>query len=79
MKHILMATTALVTTAGIASADITLSGWAEMGMVGGNGGETEFHQDIDVTFKMSGETDGAPGFDWCWVLFWWEIVELKFK
>ncbi len=62
MKHILMATTALVTTAGIASADVSLSGWAEMGMAGGNGGETEFFQDIDVTFKMSGETDGGLSF-----------------
>lgn len=62
MKHILMATTALVSAAGIASADVSLSGWAEMGMVGGNGGETEFHQDIDVTFKMSGETDGGLSF-----------------
>ena len=62
MKHILMATTALVATAGIASADVSLSGWAEMGMVGGNGGETEFHQDIDVSFSMSGETDGGLSF-----------------
>jgi outer membrane protein OmpU len=62
MKHILMATTALVSAAGIASADVSLSGWAEMGMVGGNGGETEFHQDIDVSFSMSGETDGGLSF-----------------
>lgn len=62
MKNILMATTALVATAGIASADVSLSGWAEMGMVGGNGGETEFHQDIDVSFSMSGETDGGLSF-----------------
>ena len=62
MKHILMATTALVSAAGIASADVSLSGWAEMGMAGGNGGETEFFQDIDVTFKMSGETDGGLSF-----------------
>jgi len=65
MKNILMATTALVATAGIASADINnfaISGWAEMGMVGGNGSESQFHQDIDVTFAMSGETDGGLSF-----------------
>ena len=62
MKHILMATTALVSTAGIASADISLSGWAEMGMTGGNGTESQFFQDIDVTFAMSGETDGGLSF-----------------
>lgn len=65
MKNILMATTALVATAGIASADINnfaISGWAEMGMVGGNGSESQFHQDIDVTFAMSGETDGGLAF-----------------
>jgi outer membrane protein OmpU len=65
MKNILMATTALVATAGIASADINnfaLTGWAEMGMIGGNGSESQFHQDIDVTFAMSGETDGGLSF-----------------
>jgi outer membrane protein OmpU len=65
MKNILMATTALVATAGIASADIAnfgISGFAEMGMVGGNGTETQFHQDIDVSFSGSGETDGGLEF-----------------
>jgi outer membrane protein OmpU len=37
MKKVLFATTALVATAGVASADIALSGSAEMGVQGGSG------------------------------------------
>lgn len=63
MKKVLFATTALVATAGVASADVALSGSAEMGVVGGSGSTiTQFHQDIDVTFTMSGETDGGITF-----------------
>ncbi|SMX26886.1 Porin [Pelagimonas phthalicica] len=70
MKHILLATTALVASAGIASAEIELSGSAEMGIIGGSGEvggvdvdiETQFHTDIDVTFTMSGETDNGLTF-----------------
>lgn len=36
MKKVLFATTALVATAGVAAADVTLSGSAEMGIVGGD-------------------------------------------
>lgn len=74
MKKVLFATTALIATAGAASADIALSGSAEMGIFGGNayasvGGvnaevqqETQFHTDIDVTFSMSGTTDAGLEF-----------------
>lgn len=69
MKTVLFATTALVATAGIAAADghaggITLSGSAEMGIVGGDafGDTTQFHTDIDVTFSMAGETDNGLSF-----------------
>ena len=67
MKHtrkLLLATTALAVTAGAAAAgDIDISGSAEMGVTGGSGGtETQFHQDVDVNFKMSGETDGGLTF-----------------
>jgi len=62
MKNILMATTALVATAGIASAEVGLSGSAEMGVVGGNGTETQFHQVIEVNFTGTGETDGGVSF-----------------
>ncbi len=63
MKKVLFATTALVATAGVASADVALTGSAEMGVVGGSGSTiTQFHQDIDVTFTLSGETDGGITF-----------------
>lgn len=62
MKKVLFTTTALVAFAGAASADIALTGSAKMGIVGGNGTETQFFQDVDVVFTMSGETDGGLTF-----------------
>ncbi len=63
MKKVLFATTALVATAGYASADVALSGSAQMGVQGGSGGAiTQFVQDIDVTFTLSGETDSGITF-----------------
>ena len=71
MKKVLFATTALIATAGVAAADVTLSGSAEMGFVGGdtitapstiNRRDGQFHTDIDVTFGMSGETDTGLAF-----------------
>ncbi len=62
MKKVLFATTALVATAGVASADVTLSGAAEMGIFGGDSIETQFFTDIDVTFTMSGTTDNGLTF-----------------
>jgi outer membrane protein OmpU len=59
----LFATTALVATAGVASADIALSGVAQMGIQGGSGNATtQFVQDIDVTFTMSGTADNGLTF-----------------
>lgn len=73
MKKVLFATTALVATAGVAAAEVSLSGYAEMGVAGGDAqsaagvrpsfsGETQFHSDIDVTFSLSGETDNGLTF-----------------
>jgi len=63
MKKVLLATSALVVSAGIASAQgVALSGSAEMGIIGGDGIETQFHTDVDVTFTMSGETDNGLTF-----------------
>ncbi len=62
MKKVLFATTALVATAGVASADIALSGSAEMGVRGGSGVTSQFHQDIDVTFTLSGTADNGLTF-----------------
>jgi outer membrane protein OmpU len=62
MKKILLTTTALVAFAGAAAAEVSISGYAEMGINGGTGQEAELFQDIDVTFAMSGETDGGLSF-----------------
>ena len=65
MKKILLATSALVATAGIASAQgVAVTGTASMGILGGdwvddNDNDTghELHTDIDVHFTMTGQTD----------------------
>ena len=64
MKKILFATTALVATAGVASAEVSLSGWAEIGIVGGSayGDVTQFHTDVDVDFTLRGEADNGLTF-----------------
>ena len=63
MKKALFASTALVAFAGTAVADVDLSGRAEMGIFDSDGLETaQFFTDIDVTFTMSGETDGGLTF-----------------
>ncbi|NSX53800.1 porin [Parasulfitobacter algicola] len=70
MKRTLLATTALVAFAGVAAAEIEISGSAEMGLVGGDyrfagddgDGVTQFWTDVDVTFTMTGETDGGLSF-----------------
>ena len=64
MKKVLFATTALVASAGIASAQgVTLSGSAEMGIVGGDRYDTpQFHNDIDIRFTLSSETDNGLTF-----------------
>jgi outer membrane protein OmpU len=63
MKKVLFATTALVAFAGAAAAEVKLSGYAEMGVRGGNNGaDTRLHTDIDVKFSLSGETDGGLSF-----------------
>jgi len=76
MKKVLLTSTALVmTSVSFAAAEIAISGSAEMGVVGGdisvtNAAGTEFEEDVplqffndvDVTFSMSGETDGGLAF-----------------
>ena len=63
MKKILFATTALVATAGVAAAEVSLTGFAEMGVVDGDHLSTaQFHSDIDVTFNLSGEADNGLTF-----------------
>jgi outer membrane protein OmpU len=55
----------MVAFAGVASAQstsITLTGSAEMGLTGGNAADTQFFQDLDVTFALRGETDNGLKF-----------------
>ncbi|MGB1265000.1 MAG: porin, partial [Nereida ignava] len=64
MKNILFATTALVATAGIASADVSLSGSANVGLInnGTAGAATDMYQNISITAAMTGATDGGLTF-----------------
>ncbi|NDR58577.1 porin [Aliiruegeria sabulilitoris] len=62
MKKVLLTSTALVAFAGAAAAEVTMSGSAEMGVIGGENIETQFLQSIDVRFSLSGETDNGLTF-----------------
>ncbi len=62
MKKILLASTALVGFAGAAAAEVSLSGYAEMGVVGGDLIETQFHNDVVINFNFSGTTDNGLEF-----------------
>ena len=63
MKNLLIATTALVATAGVAAADVSLSGAANVGVL-----TTVLllltlmYNNVSVTAAMSGETDGGLTF-----------------
>ena len=67
MKRVLLASTALGMSAGVAFAQdammdgpsLALSGFAEMGVAGSKDDEARFHTDIDVTFKATGTTDAG--------------------
>lgn len=65
MKKFLLATSVLVATAGIASAEVTLSGDARMGVLdpfGSNGNNIGFTSRARVTFTLSGESDSGLAF-----------------
>ena len=63
MKKILLATTVLGMTAGFASAEVTLSGDARMGILDAGGSSTaEFTSRARVKFTASGETDNGLSF-----------------
>ena len=61
MKKILLATTALVATAGFAAAEISWSGSANMGVKYSDNGTTQVHDEIDIGMAAAGETDGGIG------------------
>jgi outer membrane protein OmpU len=63
MKKLLLATTALVATAGVAAAEVTITGFAELGVFDpGDDDSLQFHTDIDATFTMTAETDSGLTF-----------------
>ncbi|PIE16531.1 MAG: hypothetical protein CSA68_02355 [Rhodobacterales bacterium] len=63
MKKILLATSALVATAGVAAADVSVSGTARMGLVYNDAwaDEVQFDNRVRIWFNASGETDGGLG------------------
>ncbi|MGB0635044.1 MAG: porin [Paracoccaceae bacterium] len=61
MKKILLASTALVATAGFAAAEMTWTGSANMGMKYSDNGTTTLHNEIDLGMAATGETDGGIG------------------
>lgn len=61
MKKLLIATTALVATAGAAAADISVSGDGRMGFVY-DGDDTKLSSRIRINFSASGETDSGLAF-----------------
>jgi outer membrane protein OmpU len=65
MKKVLIATTALVMTAGVAAAEshigVKVSGSARMGVTY-DGTDAEFSSRVRVVFTMAGETDGGLSF-----------------
>ena len=65
MKKVLLATTALVATAGVAAAEVEITGFAEIGVFDpgtGDNSTLQFHTDIDATFVMTTETDSGLTF-----------------
>ena len=64
MKKILIATTALVATAGFASAEVAISGAAKMGLQYNSEGatKTQVFSTATLVVDMSGETDGGLTF-----------------
>ena len=62
MKRVILTTTSLVFAGGMAAADVSLSGSAEMGVKGKKGSDAQLHRDIRVVFGLSGATDTGLSF-----------------
>lgn len=64
MKRLLLATTAITAVGGAAqAAEVTLSGYAEIGIFGGDDSvDPQFHNDFQVNLNFAGETDGGLSF-----------------
>ncbi len=61
MKKVLFATTALVMTAGVASAEVAVSGNARMGVIY-DGDDAQFSSRARVVFDLAGETETGLSF-----------------
>ena len=63
MKKVLLASTALVLSAGVAAADVTVSGDGRMGVIDPYGDSNlRFTSRIRISFSASGETDAGLSF-----------------
>jgi outer membrane protein OmpU len=65
MKKLLLTTTAIALSAGVAAADVTLSGDGRMGLIHDStkiANKTSFTSRARVTFTLTGETDGGLAF-----------------
>ena len=62
MKRILLASSALVMSAGFAAAEVTTGGDGRMGVKSVDGGDIEFSSRIRISFSASGETDNGLTF-----------------
>jgi outer membrane protein OmpU len=62
MKKVLFASTALVLSAGVAAADVTVGGSGRMGVVEDFAGDVSFTSRIRIEFNAAGETDGGLEF-----------------
>lgn len=62
MKNILLATTFLAASAGVASADISFSGSAKAGLASDAGGAFETYSSANLAVSMTGSTDNGLTF-----------------
>jgi outer membrane protein OmpU len=62
MKKILFATTALVATASVAAADVTMSGMARFGIQKSEGADATVDSRVNIDIKGSGETESGISF-----------------
>ena len=62
MKTILLTSTALVMSAGVAAAEVAVTGDGRMGVQSVNGGDVAFSSRIRIVFTASGETDNGLTF-----------------
>ncbi|MBT8424105.1 MAG: porin [Silicimonas sp.] len=62
MKKVLLASTALVLSAGVAAADVSVGGDGRMGVISLDGADLGFTSRIRISFSASGETDAGLAF-----------------